>query len=188
MKTRLLPLAVAAALAASLAASAKSLTYDFTVNGGPVGPLANVTASGSFSFDSSVIPAGGGLVSATGLLTGLAFTWDGLSYDQTTANTGSLEFNSSGMLEGVNFGTSCTVGACNVSSSRDDWDISGRNPFGNVTSAEFLYTVGNGELYSSYQTRLAAAPEIDPATTAGAITLLLGALAIVRARRRAAEG
>lgn len=187
MKNRLLALAAAAALVAPLAAHAESITYDFTVNGGSVGPLANLTASGSFTFDSSIIPVGGGLVTGTGLLTGLAFTWDGLSYDQTTANTGSLDFNSSGMLDGVNFGTSCEAGACDVSSSEDDWNIAGHTPVGTVTSAEFLYTVGNGQLYESFQTHLAAAPEIDPATLTSAMTLLLGGLAVVRSRRLKAK-
>lgn len=185
MKSRLLPLAAAAILAAPLGAHAKSITYDFSVDGGPAGPLAKVAASGSFTFDSSIIPAGGGLVTGTDLLSGLAFTWDGHAYDRSSATTGSLEFNSTGLLNGVNFGTSCdAIGACDVSSSRIDWDISGHTPVGSLSAVEFLYTVGNGQLYDSFQAHLTAAPEIDPATAASAMTLLLGALAVVRGRSR----
>lgn len=188
MKGKILSLAAAAVLATSIAAHAKSITYDFMVNGGSAGPLANVTSSGSFTFDSSIIPTGGGLLTGTGLLTGLSFTWDGISYDQTTANTGTLEFDSRGILNGLNFGNSCdAVGACALHGDGHDWDLSGFTPVGPLASAEFLYTVGDGQLYDSHQTHLGAAPEIDPAMAASGMTLLLGGLAVLRSRRHRTE-
>src|SRR5690242_11403709 len=111
MKSRILSLTAALALAVPFAAQASPVVWNFMANGGSVGPLAGVVSSGSFTFDSSIIPVvvnpppADGLVDGTGLLTGLSFAWDGLSYDQTTANTGALEFDSSGTLTGVNFGT-----------------------------------------------------------------------------------
>ncbi len=188
MKGKILSLAAAGVLLAPLAAHAKSITYDFTVNGGGAGPLADVSSSGSFTFDSAIIPTGGGLVTGTKLLTGLSFTWDGLSYDPATANTGSLEFNSGGTLDGVNFGNFCDAfGTCTVHGGSVDWDLSGFTPAGPTIFADFLYSVGDGQLYISRQTHLAAAPEIDPAMTAGGMTLLLGGLAVLRGRRRRTE-
>lgn len=188
MKGKIVSLAAAVVLAAPLAANAKSITYDFMVNGGGAGPLANLTSSGSFTFDSAIIPTGGGLVTGTALLTELSFTWDGLSYDPTTANTGALEFNSSGILDGVNIGNSCDAfGACGLHGDSHDWDLSGFTPGGTLASAEFLYTVGDGQLYNSFQGRVAAAPEIDPAMAASGVTLLLGGLAVLRGGRRKAE-
>ena len=188
MKGKILSLAAAAVLATPLAAHAKPVTYDFMVNGGGAGPLANVTSSGSFTFDISIIPTGGGLLTGTGLLTGLSFTWDGIFYNQITANTGTLEFNSGGILDGVNFGNSCDAfGACALHGDSHDWDLSGFTPGGRLTFAEFLYTVGDGQLYDSHQAHLAAAPEIDPAMTMSGVTLLLGGLAVLRSRRRRTE-
>jgi hypothetical protein len=150
MKNGVLALAAAAALAGSLAAQASIVTYDFTVNGGGVGPLGNENSSGTFSYDTSIIPAGGGLVTGTGLLTGLSFTWGGLSYGLTFSSTGALGFDSSGALDGVNIGTNCAndaFGGCSVTSTETDWVITGGGtvPF---TSASFLYTVGDGQFYS----------------------------------------
>lgn len=185
MQRKLLSLAAAAVLAVPLAAQGKTITYDFTVGGGGFGPLGNVSSSGSFAFDSSVIPNGGGLIVGTGLLTRLSFTWDGISYDQSTANTGALEFNSGGMLDGLNFGDACNaLGACSVDGNGHDWDLSGFTSVGPLTFAQFLYSAGDGRLYSSDQTHVAAAPEIDPAAAWSGMTLLLGGLAVLRSRRR----
>lgn len=63
----------------SLVAQSNSVTYDFTVTANS-GPLSGDVANGSFTFNSSIIPAGGGLVAASGLLTDLSFTWDGVPY------------------------------------------------------------------------------------------------------------
>src|SRR5689334_4610810 len=73
MKTRIPGLLGAALLAAPLIGHSTPITYDFSVDGGSTGALAGVHSSGSFSFDSSIIPAAGGLLTRTGLLTDLAF-------------------------------------------------------------------------------------------------------------------
>src|SRR5437879_4802299 len=93
--------------------NATPITYAFTVTPWN-GPLNGVSSTGTFTFDSSVIVAGGGIVDATGLLTGLSFNWNGRSYNATTANTGRLVFDSSGNLNEALFGTNCTVGSCSI--------------------------------------------------------------------------
>ena len=90
MKKELLVSLGVAFLAGPIAAHSAPITYDFLVNGGSSGPLAGQTATGSFSVDSSNTPASGGVLNATGLLSDLSFTWDGISYNALTANTGSL--------------------------------------------------------------------------------------------------
>jgi hypothetical protein len=67
----------------------------------------------------------GGTNSNTGLLTALNFTWDGITYDQTTANTGFLTFNTSGTLVTDVFGNDCSAGQCIVASNRVDWVVAG---------------------------------------------------------------
>ena len=185
MRSRILSLAAAVALIAPLGAQASPITYDFTANGGMSGPLANVISSGSFTFDSSIIPAGGGVVTGTGLLTGLSFTWDGKSYGLTADNTGGLEFTPGGLLSGVNVGDDCNAfGACMVDPNGYDWIISGfagNTPLGPMNYLETLYTVGNGQSYTGWaqlSLQTSAAPE------AGTVTLLLGGLAILLGYRR----
>ena len=75
---------------------AEQITYSFRVTATD-GPLAGATANGSFSYDSSIV-APNVTLSATGLLTSLSFTWHGITYDATTANTGFLSFDSAGQL------------------------------------------------------------------------------------------
>lgn len=76
-------------------AEASLIEYDFTatVTSGPLAP----EAVDAFAYDSSsIVPGGANL--ATGLLTELSFTLNGITYDATTANTGGLVFNSAGDL------------------------------------------------------------------------------------------
>jgi hypothetical protein len=68
----------------SLVAQSSSVTYDFTVTA-ISGPLSGDVADGSFTFSSSSIPAGGGVVPASGLLTDLSFTWDGVPYSLSSS-------------------------------------------------------------------------------------------------------
>jgi len=188
MKNGILSLAAAAVLAAPLA-HARTVTYDLTVNGGSTGPLANVTSSGYITFDSEIIPAGGGTLVDTGLLSGLSLQWDGFSYDQTTANTGWLSFDASGALTGEGFGAFCSPGTCTVFSTVPDWFVAaahiGNGPV-TCPCGGFVYATGDGQLYdgSANMNEVAAAPEIDPATAASGLTLLLGALAVLRRRHR----
>jgi hypothetical protein len=184
MKNRILSLVAVTALAGPFAAQAADVTYDFTLNGGGQGPLANETSSGFFSFDDSIIPAGGGMVTGPAL-TGLSFTWGGLSFGLTPNSAGSLQFlDSSGTLDGLNLGTYCDPlgGWCVLNSDSHDWGITGFTFGAPITSAVFDYTLGDGQLYTGSATlspQVAAVPE--PST----LTLLLGgALAVLIGRRR----
>jgi len=106
-------------LMSPFAANADPITVDFTVTG-TSGPLSGVMSSGFFTFDDSVIPAvipaWGVNVAQADLLTDLSFSWNGIAYDETTANTGWLGFDSAGLLEYFGLGTSCGAGYCNLSS------------------------------------------------------------------------
>src|SRR5262245_34021366 len=89
-----------------------TITYDFLVDGGDSGPLAGVSASGFFSFDDSIVPPDAGDVLEAGLLSDLEFSWNGVSYDETTANTGYLVFDATGALVDGAFGSDCQAGGC----------------------------------------------------------------------------
>jgi hypothetical protein len=115
VRTRILGLLVFGLVVESSALQAATITYDFFVDGGDSGPLAGVTASGFFSFDDSLVPAGGGDVNEAGLLSDLEFTWNGINYDETTANTGSLTFDATGALTSGFSGSDCEAGACSAS-------------------------------------------------------------------------
>ena len=91
---------------ASHQASAAPSAYQFTVTG-VTGPLAGVTSVGTFVFDPAIAPEGGDFVSVAGLFTDLTFSWDGVAYDETTANTGTLGFEADGTLIYALFGTDC---------------------------------------------------------------------------------
>ena len=151
----------------SSAAQAATITYDFIVDGGDTGPLAGVTVSGFFSFDDSLVPAGGGDVNEAGLLSDLEFTWNGISYDETTANTGSLTFDATGALTSGVFGSDCEAGACSASiNDPNSWLLS--------LGDEIGYDVGGERLFFGPTTfSLRAVPE------PGALTLLgLGLLGL----------
>jgi len=100
------------AFVAAPRAEASVVTYDFTVNV-TSGPLSGTSENGSFSCDSSSITPGK-INNATDLLTALNFTSNGITYNATTANPGSLGFDSTGALTSLVFGTSCTAGACGI--------------------------------------------------------------------------
>src|SRR6185436_7601697 len=100
-------------------ARASTIIYSFSVIATD-GPLNGTTASGTFSFDSSsVVP--GGINSATGLLTSLDFTWNGITYNQTTANTGALAFSPSGALIEIVFGSFCFPSICLPKNGQESW-------------------------------------------------------------------
>ena len=105
-------------------ARAGTVVYDFTVIATD-GPLNGSVSPGVFTYAISSIPPGGGTNSSTGLLTALAFTWNGTTFDRTTANTGALEFDAAGNLAYFLFGSDCGAGACNIGQGGNDWVVSG---------------------------------------------------------------
>lgn len=121
-KIKLVALATAAALVLAPAAQASTISYDFTATV-TAGPRTGTVASGSFSYDSSSITPGD-INNGAGLLTALAFTFNGINYDASTANTGALEFDKSGGLIGFFFGSDCTAGGCSITGGTNVWSAS----------------------------------------------------------------
>lgn len=101
------------------AARATPVTYNFTVHV-TTGPLSGASASGSFSYDSSIVVPNG-YVPGTKLFTALDFTFNGVTYDADTANTSSLDFNAAGDLVGFSFGNNCYSFGCIVISPLNQW-------------------------------------------------------------------
>jgi hypothetical protein len=148
-------------------AVAAPITYVFTVTA-TSGPLNGSVANGQFSFDSSSITSGADNSSAN-LLTDLLFTWDGIFYDATAANTGYLTFDPSGVLTSATFGNNCSPGTCLVTNGLENWWISG---------ATFDYSIsGNSNAFAGTVT-MQQTPE--PSTVAMLLTAL--GLFIVRLR------
>jgi len=143
-------------------AIASPITYVFTVTA-TAGPLNGTVANGLFSFDSgSITPDGTN--SDPKLLTQLLFTWDGIFYDATSANTGYLTFDPNGVLLSATFGNNCTPGTCVVDKGQENWWIGG---------PAFDYSVsGNANAFAGTVT-MQQTPE--PSTVA----MLLAALGIL---------
>ena len=97
-------LALICSLLLSSAGYASLITVDFTVLADPTDPaFAGQTASGSFSFDSSLAPVGGGQIfnTTTGLnVSSLLFAWAGTTWTTANADAIRLIFDASGSLTG----------------------------------------------------------------------------------------
>ena len=100
-------------------AMAAPFSYVFSVTA-TSGPLSGTTAAGTFSYDSSSIVLGGSN-NNIGLLTALNFIWDGITYNQATANTGLLGFDGAGTLTGIAFGNNCPAGVCTAVFAQQQW-------------------------------------------------------------------
>jgi len=176
-KTKSTYLALLAILLSPMAANADLITYDFTVTA-PDGPLAGTVESGSFSFDSSIIPAGGGSLLLDDLLSVVEFTWNGTDYNAATANTGQMGFLASGELGYAFFGNSCGDGYCNIRPGFDEWTVDTEFGFWYSVEGEEGWRLWSGSVSSTL--RESEVPE--PGTLALLAIGLLG-LGITRKRR-----
>ena len=164
-------------------AVATPINYVFSVTA-TSGPLSGTTAAGTFSYDSSSIVPGGGFNDNIGLLTALNFTWDGITYNQATANTGSLGFDGFGTLVGVAFGNDCSPGSCIVFSNRKEWSFS--TFFTNFIPQDFIYArLGGTQVFHGTETLSQVVSQVVPEPSTWALLGAgLGGLALAAVRRR----
>lgn len=106
-------------LISPFAANADLIRLDFSATG-TEGALTGVTESGYAIYDSSIVVPDG-IASAVGLFIDLAFSWGGIAYDETTANTGWLMFDALGSLSTFGFGTNCEPSHCSITSTTPGW-------------------------------------------------------------------
>jgi len=119
---------------------AATITYEFSVEA-TSGPLVGTTSGGTFTFDSDIAPPGGGDVFGATLLN-LDFTWNGVTYDESTVRGGNIIFDASGSLQLAFFGSDCDAFGCGLSSAVKSWLVY-LYPF---EIGQFKYTVGDTPL------------------------------------------
>ena len=140
---------------------AAPITHFFSITD-TTGPLAGQTSQGSFSYDSSIIVPDS-TIQQTGLLTMLDFTWNSIHYDETSANTGTMIFDSNGALRRTIFGTNCSAGSCTVSvSTPGSWYAFLFTPQPSPGTQNFFYSTPQA-IFGARATLLAQ-PVPEPAT------------------------
>ena len=169
----------AAAISCVPAAEATPVNYNFTVNV-TRGALAGNIENGSFSYDSSSIVADG-FNSASGLLTAFNLTFDGTTYDASTANTGLLGFDAAGKLTSFFISSSCDL--CTFAPGTDNFTITAFPTDGFAYSTAAFDDFGFGDV--TYALAGVSVPEPGTLGLFGFGLLLLGGVAV---RRRLPPG
>lgn len=147
LKSTLVAVTMLSALAAvSFDAAAAAVTRQFEFSS-TSGPLQFGPSTGSFTYDDSVAPTGGGIVAGAGLFSQLTLNFGGIAFDSSSANTGSLLFDASGDLTGALFGNNCSglgLGLCYTVPMPLQFPASSRGPqwsIGLNTSIPFMNVV-----------------------------------------------
>jgi hypothetical protein len=170
---------IALTLAVALNANASPITFSFSVTA-TSGPLDGITENGTFTYDSSSIIPGGGFNFDPELLTGLNFTWNGITYNQTTANTGFLEFDSSENLTEAFFGADCMPGGCQIAGGTNDWTLSA---VPGETAPNFTYATPSTSFFEGNSVTTALSPIPEPSALA-LVGVGVAGLMLVGARLR----
>lgn len=173
-----LAVATAAALLAP-AAHATPITYDFTVTN-LTGALAGNTYNGTFSFDSSLVQPNQWVI-GTGLLSSLNFSFAGIDHTTANTNTGFLEFNDQGGLNGFQFGSNCDGASCAIGPTTWIVDVPGYAP-GFQFSDNTLAGNYTGQVDFSLASSVAAVPEPGALGVFGFGLTLLGMGALIKRR------
>jgi hypothetical protein len=168
----LAPLLAAAPGRTALAAP---LNYAFTVTV-TSGPNNGDILPGTFSFDSASVTPGADNTQV-GLLTALAFSFNGTAYTAATVNTGFLRFDAAGNLTRFSIGTNCGAGGCTVTGNVANFFID--------NAGGFAYSLGAGLFVRSPVTFQQVVAEV-PAPVPAALALFavgLAGLALTRTLR-----
>ena len=172
-------LAVVAASALPPPASAALVTrqFEFSSTDGPLQFGPNI---GSFTYDDSIAPAGGGFVLASGLFSDLDVAFGSFTFDETTANSGWLQFDAGGGLIEAHFGNNCGAGVCVITGGQQQWWIRVGIP---GTTNDFVYSGFEGatDIHWTLANRLLDNAVPEPGSLA-LLSLALAALAGVRRR------
>jgi len=179
----LLVLAAVSRLVLPTAAQAVLITVDFTVLGDPLDPAhAGQSAKGSFSFDSSIIPAGGGTVLSP-TVASINFSWDSTTWTAANAGPWDFTFDQSGDLVGWFLGGDPTnvITIYTAASAPDDFWV--RTLGDNFTYHDFGT---EGDFYGGMLTSwsVASAPSVPEPGTLSLLGLGLLPLGLIRRRRK----